>query len=124
MFSGATCSWTKAELKLLVHDRIVVSVREFDRPAELLSIDDRMRGDRSQRCIGDIFIDFDFILVRDEDSPHDSRMSLGEDVIRHSLLKISRVRLGGLSFEGLAMGGWRDLTKAEAADLRRRAGVE
>jgi 23S rRNA pseudouridine2605 synthase len=46
------------------------------------------------------------------------------DVIRHSLLKISRIRLGGLSFEGLAMGGWRDLTKAEAADLRRRAGVE
>ena len=33
------------------------------------------------------------------------------ELIRHSLLKISRVRLGGLSFEGLAMGGWRDLTK-------------
>jgi 23S rRNA pseudouridine2605 synthase len=48
----------------------------------------------------------------------------GGDVIRHSVLKISRVRLGGLSFEGLAMGGWRDLTKAEAGDLRRRAGVE
>jgi 23S rRNA pseudouridine2605 synthase len=46
------------------------------------------------------------------------------DLIRHSLLKISRVRLGGLSFEGLAMGGWRDLTKPEIADLRRRAGVE
>ena len=32
-------------------------------------------------------------------------------LIRHSLLKISRVRLGGLSFEGLKMGGWRDLTQ-------------
>ena len=45
------------------------------------------------------------------------------DLIRHSLLKVSRVRLGGLSFEGLAMGGWRDLTKGEIADLRRRAGL-
>ena len=46
------------------------------------------------------------------------------DVIRHSLLKVSRVRLGGLSFEGLKMGDWRDLTKAEIADLRKRAGFE
>jgi pseudouridine synthase len=45
------------------------------------------------------------------------------DLIRHSLLKISRVRMGGLSFEGLKMGGWRDLTKAEIGDLRRRAGL-
>jgi 16S rRNA U516 pseudouridylate synthase RsuA-like enzyme len=45
------------------------------------------------------------------------------ELIRHSLLKISRVRLGGLSFEGLKMGGWRDLTKAEIADLRARAGL-
>ena len=45
------------------------------------------------------------------------------DLIRHTLLKISRVRLGGLSFQGLRMGGWRDLTKAEIADLRRRAGL-
>jgi len=45
------------------------------------------------------------------------------DLIRHSLLKISRVRLGGLSFEGLKMGGWRDLTKAEVSDLRKRAGL-
>jgi 23S rRNA pseudouridine2605 synthase len=45
------------------------------------------------------------------------------DLIRHSLLKISRVRLGGLSFQGLAMGGWRDLTKAEIGDLRHRAGL-
>jgi hypothetical protein len=40
------------------------------------------------------------------------------------VLKIARVRLGGLSFEGLKMGGWRDLTKVEAADLRKRAGLE
>jgi 23S rRNA pseudouridine2605 synthase len=45
------------------------------------------------------------------------------DLVRHSVLKISRVRLGGLSFEGLKMGGWRDLTKAEVSDLRRRAGL-
>jgi pseudouridine synthase len=43
--------------------------------------------------------------------------------IRHTLLKISRVRFGGLSFEGLAMGGWRDLSKSEINDLRKRAGI-
>jgi 23S rRNA pseudouridine2605 synthase len=47
----------------------------------------------------------------------------GCEWIKHSLLKISRVRFGGLSFEGLAMGGWRDLSKAEVADLRKRAGL-
>jgi 23S rRNA pseudouridine2605 synthase len=46
------------------------------------------------------------------------------DLIRHSVLKLSRVRLGGLSFEGLKMGEWRDLTKSEIADLRKRAGLE
>jgi len=51
-------------------------------------------------------------------------LKAGGDLIRHSLLKISRVRLGGLSFEGLAMGGWRDLTRPEVADLRKRAGVD
>jgi 23S rRNA pseudouridine2605 synthase len=45
------------------------------------------------------------------------------ELIRHTVLKISRIRLGGLSFEGLPMGGWRDLTKAEISDLRRRAGL-
>ena len=45
------------------------------------------------------------------------------ELLRHTVLKISRVRLGGLSFEGLPMGGWRDLTKAEISDLRRRAGL-
>src|SRR5450432_2932671 len=48
----------------------------------------------------------------------------GCEWIRHTLLKISRVRFGGLSFEGLAMGGWRDLTKSEVKDLRARAGLE
>jgi 16S rRNA U516 pseudouridylate synthase RsuA-like enzyme len=47
----------------------------------------------------------------------------GCEWIRHTLLKISRVRFGGLSFEGLAMGGWRDLSKSEIADLRKRAGL-
>jgi len=45
------------------------------------------------------------------------------DLVRHSVLKVSRVRLGGLSFEGLKMGGWRDLTKGEIGDLRKRAGL-
>ena len=45
------------------------------------------------------------------------------ELIRHTVLKISRIRLGALSFEGLPMGGWRDLTKAEISDLRRRAGL-
>ena len=45
------------------------------------------------------------------------------DAIRHSLLKSSRIRLGGLSCEGLAMGGWRDLSKSEISDLRDRAGL-
>ncbi|HEX2656881.1 MAG TPA: S4 domain-containing protein [Polyangia bacterium] len=45
------------------------------------------------------------------------------DLVRHSLLKISRVRLGRLSFEGLAMGGWRDLSKTELQDLRQSAGL-
>jgi 23S rRNA pseudouridine2605 synthase len=48
----------------------------------------------------------------------------GCEWVKHSLLKISRVRLGGLSFEGLAMGGWRDLSKSEINDLRKRAGLE
>jgi 23S rRNA pseudouridine2605 synthase len=45
------------------------------------------------------------------------------DLLRHSVLKISRVRLGRLSFEGLSMGGVRDLTKGEIADLREAAGL-
>lgn len=45
------------------------------------------------------------------------------EAIRHSLLKISRVRLGPVSFEGLAMGGHRDLTKGEVNALRRAAGL-
>lgn len=45
------------------------------------------------------------------------------ELVRHSLLKISRVRLGPVSFEGLKMGGWRDLTKGEIAALRKAAGL-
>ncbi len=45
------------------------------------------------------------------------------ELIRHTVLKISRLRMGGLSFEGLPMGGWRDLSKAEVSDLRHRAGL-
>ena len=45
------------------------------------------------------------------------------DLLRHSVLKISRVRLGRISFEGLEMGGWRDLSKSEVAELRESAGL-
>lgn len=45
------------------------------------------------------------------------------DAVGHSLLKVSRVRLGALSFEGLKMGGSRDLTKGEISALRRAAGL-
>ncbi|HEX3698788.1 MAG TPA: S4 domain-containing protein [Polyangia bacterium] len=61
-------------------------------------------------------------MVVDETRPR--ALKAAGELIRHTLLKISRVRLGGLSFEGLPMGGWRDLTKVEVADLRRRAGLE
>jgi 23S rRNA pseudouridine2605 synthase len=50
-------------------------------------------------------------------------LKVAGDVIRHSLLKVSRVRLGALSFEGLKMGEGRDLSKAEIAALRSAAGV-
>ena len=45
------------------------------------------------------------------------------EAVRHQLLKISRVRLGEMSFEGLKMGGWRDLSKGEVRSLRAAAGV-
>ena len=45
------------------------------------------------------------------------------EVIRKSVLKIARTRLGPFSFEGLGMGGSRDLSKAEVNALRRAAGV-
>jgi len=45
------------------------------------------------------------------------------DILRHSVLKISRVRLGTISFEGLSMGEARDLSKGEIADLRAAAGL-
>jgi 23S rRNA pseudouridine2605 synthase len=45
------------------------------------------------------------------------------EAIRKTVLKISRVKLGPLSFEGLGMGESRDLSKAEANALRRAAGI-
>ena len=56
-------------------------------------------------------------------SQHVRALKAAGDLIRHSLLKVSRVRLGGLSFEGLKMGAWRDLAKSEINDLRHRAGL-
>lgn len=46
------------------------------------------------------------------------------ELIRHTVLKISRIRMGALSFEGLPMGGSRDLTKVEAAALRKAVGLD
>jgi 16S rRNA U516 pseudouridylate synthase RsuA-like enzyme len=45
------------------------------------------------------------------------------EAVRHQLLKISRVRLGEMSFEGLKMGGFRELSKKEAHSLLRDAGL-
>jgi 16S rRNA U516 pseudouridylate synthase RsuA-like enzyme len=45
------------------------------------------------------------------------------EAIHRTLLKISRVRLGPVSFEGLAMGESRDLTKGEVKALRGAAGL-
>lgn len=51
-------------------------------------------------------------------------LKLAGEIIRRSLLKVSRVRLGALSFEGLKMGEGRDLSKSEIAALRRAAGIQ
>lgn len=45
------------------------------------------------------------------------------ELIRHTVLKISRVRLGEISFEGLKMGSFRDLTKQEVKSLLSDAGL-
>jgi 23S rRNA pseudouridine2605 synthase len=45
------------------------------------------------------------------------------EVIRHSVLKISRVKLGGISFEGLRMGGFRELSRRETKSLLSDAGL-
>jgi 23S rRNA pseudouridine2605 synthase len=45
------------------------------------------------------------------------------ETIRRTLLKISRVRLGEISFEGLRMGGFRELSKQESKALLRDAGI-
>jgi 23S rRNA pseudouridine2605 synthase len=51
-------------------------------------------------------------------------LKVAGELLRKSLLKVSRVRLGTLSFEGLKMGEGRDLSKAEIAALRRAAGIQ
>jgi 23S rRNA pseudouridine2605 synthase len=45
------------------------------------------------------------------------------EYIRRTLLKISRIRLGTISFEGLKMGGFRELSKQEAKSLLHDAGM-
>jgi 23S rRNA pseudouridine2605 synthase len=45
------------------------------------------------------------------------------EAIRKSVLKISRTKLGPLSFEGLSLGQSRDLSRAEVNALRRSAGL-
>ena len=45
------------------------------------------------------------------------------EAIRKSVLKISRVKLGPLSFEGLSLGQSRDLSRAEVNALRRAANM-
>jgi pseudouridine synthase len=50
-------------------------------------------------------------------------LKMSGEVIRRQLLKISRIKLGPLSFEGLGMGESRDLSRAEVRALRRAAGL-
>ena len=45
------------------------------------------------------------------------------ETMRHTLLKISRIKLGEISFEGLKMGGFRDVTKKEVQSLLHDAGI-
>jgi 23S rRNA pseudouridine2605 synthase len=46
------------------------------------------------------------------------------ELLRHTVLKISRVRLGIVSFEGLAMGQSRELTRGEVNALRTAVGLD
>lgn len=46
------------------------------------------------------------------------------ETIRHTLLKISRVKLGEISFEGLKMGSYRELSKKEVKSLQHDAGID
>jgi 23S rRNA pseudouridine2605 synthase len=50
-------------------------------------------------------------------------LKAGGELVRHTVLKISRVRLGEISFEGLKMGGFRELTKKEIKSLLSDAGL-
>lgn len=43
------------------------------------------------------------------------------DSIGHSVLKLRRVRIGGVTIEGLPVGSWRHLTPAEVAKLKGEA---
>lgn len=45
------------------------------------------------------------------------------ETIRRTVLKISRIKLGSISFEGLKMGGYRELTKKEVKSLLNDAGL-
>ena len=45
------------------------------------------------------------------------------ETMRHTVLKISRVKLGEIGFEGLKMGGFRDVTKKEVKSLLNDAGI-
>ena len=45
------------------------------------------------------------------------------DLMRMQVLKISRVKFGEFSFEGLKMGGWRDLNDKDVAKLLRATGL-
>jgi 23S rRNA pseudouridine2605 synthase len=45
------------------------------------------------------------------------------ETIRHTVLKISRTKLGDISFEGLKMGGFRELSKKEIKGLLHDAGM-
>jgi len=51
-------------------------------------------------------------------------LKVAGEMIRRSVLKVSRVRMGIISFEPLKMGESRDLTKTEIAALRRAVGLE
>ena len=46
------------------------------------------------------------------------------DILRKQVLKLSRVKFGEQSFEGLRMGGIRDLNDKDVAKLLRATGLK
>jgi len=46
------------------------------------------------------------------------------EAVNSKVLKLVRTRLGSLTLEGLQIGKWRELTKAEVAGLRKTAGAK